>query len=142
MYRKPKSVCWFNKYSKPQQTGLSGDSFLLSSQKLSLSDSFQVQSEFYLYQTPKNKFEKCQFIISSSQSIKSESKTPQPHLGLEYEWFYWIPKNARRIPSIPSKSRKRVLYNFQCYEKLHSNCWAAKARCTPTSFAMKVLLGS
>ena len=46
----------------------------ISSQKLSLSESFQVQNELYLDQTSKEEFEKHEFIISSSQSIIPESK--------------------------------------------------------------------
>ena len=46
----------------------------ISSQKLSLSESFQVQNELYLDQTSKDEFEKHEFIISSSQSIIPESK--------------------------------------------------------------------
>ena len=40
-----------------------------SSQKPRLSDTFQVQSEWYLDQTPKDQFEKYEFMINSSQSI-------------------------------------------------------------------------
>ena len=37
-----------------------------SSQKLPLGDSFQVQNELFLDQKSKDRFEKCEFIISSS----------------------------------------------------------------------------
>ena len=45
-----------------------------SSQKLPLSDSFQVQNEFCLDLTSKDELEECQFIIRSSQSITPESE--------------------------------------------------------------------
>ena len=45
-----------------------------SSQKLPLSESFQVQNEIYLDQTSKDEFKKCQFIISSSQTIIPQSE--------------------------------------------------------------------
>ena len=38
---------------------------------------------------------------------------------------------VRKLYSFPSKSSNRV-FCFQCYEKLHSTCWAAKARRRPT----------
>ena len=76
--------------------------------KLPLSDSFQVQNEFYLNQTCKDEFAKCQFIISGSQSI------------------------IRMIPLWPCKSSNRVFHSFRCYEKLDSNCSATKAICTLT----------
>ena len=38
---------------------------------------------------------------------------------------------VRKLYSFPSKYSNRV-FCFQCYEKLHSTCWAAKARRRPT----------
>ena len=47
---------------------------LHSSQKIPLSDSFQVHNEFCLDQTSKDEHEECQFFITSSQSITPESE--------------------------------------------------------------------
>ena len=111
-----------------------------SSQKLPLSDSFQAQNEFCLNQTTKDDLEECQFIIRSCQSIipESEDTTIPSWAGIRALLsITLVPrKHVGFVPYLPvgffPKSSNRVFYNFQCYEKLHSTRWVAKARCTPT----------
>lgn len=71
-------------------------------------------------------------------------KTQQFNLGWNTSTYikHTCPKNARRVSSLPSECINRVFYSFQCYEKHYSTCWAAKAKCIPTFFAMNVFLGS
>ena len=103
-----------------------------STQKLPISDSFQVQKKCYLDQTLKNELDECQFIISSSQSIMPESEDTTIPSSAQIRALLsttLVPRmHARFFP----KSSNRGFYSFQCYEKLYTTCWAAKARCTPT----------
>ena len=110
--------------------------FFHSSQKLPLSDSFQVQNEFCLDQASKDKLEEYQFIISSFQSVIPESEdTTFPSwagIGAPVSVILVPRKHVGFLPYLPEgflpKSSNRVVYSFQCCEKLQPTCWVAKAR--------------
>ena len=107
--------------------------FFYSTQKLPPSYSFQILNEFYQDQTSKGEFEKCEFIISSSPSLILESEDT-----IVSSWAvirallsntFVLRMHAGFLPFLPSPVTE---YSMQCYEKLHSACWAAKARCFPS----------